>query len=418
MGKKKSIYQKELTFLRNAVDVKESKDKHILRSPTTLDIIRILETFLKQGDFLCYGGMAVNNILPPSKQFYDKNNQLPDYDFFSKNAIGDAKRLADLYYKEGYENVEAKSGLHEGTYKVYVNFLQIADITQMESTLFKTLKQTRITIGEIHYAPPNFLRMSIYLELSRPDGDVSRWEKVYNRLQLLNKYRPLNADCRSTDTDIEKNTSIDQIYKSIQTVLIDYGVCFFGGYALNLYRKYDKRMKQQYTMDAFVDDLDSIRYELMNANPNLTIRTKSSQSKYMPDHLLVYHEGVLYARLFQTNACYSYNIHRLGKNKLKIATIYTILSMYLLFVYSKQTYFDESNLLCLCEYLLTIYKDNRLKNKGLLKNYSLSCYGNQATFESIILLRNQKFNELKHKKNSQEYETWFLRYNPSDTKKN
>ena len=63
--------------------------------------------------------------------------------------------------------------------------------------------------------------------------------------------------------------------------------------------------------------------------------------------------------------------------------------MYLLFVYSKQTYFDESNLLCLCEYLLTIYKDNRLKNKGLLKNYSLSCYGNQATFESIILLRNQ-----------------------------
>ena len=118
MGKKKSIYQKELTFLRNAVDVKESQDKHILRSPTTLDIIRILETFLKQGDFLCYGGMAVNNILPPSKQFYDKNNQLPDYDFFSKNAIQDAKRLADLYFKEGYENVEAKSGLHEGTYKV------------------------------------------------------------------------------------------------------------------------------------------------------------------------------------------------------------------------------------------------------------------------------------------------------------
>ena len=32
--------------------------------------------------------------------------------------------------------------------------------------------------------PPNYLRMAMYLELSRPDGDVSRWEKVLKRLTL------------------------------------------------------------------------------------------------------------------------------------------------------------------------------------------------------------------------------------------
>ena len=38
--------------------------------------------------------------------------------------------------------------------------------------------------------------MSAYLELSRPFGDVSRWEKVLKRLTLLNKHYPLNSeDC-------------------------------------------------------------------------------------------------------------------------------------------------------------------------------------------------------------------------------
>lgn len=33
--------------------------------------------------------------------------------------------------------------------------------------------------------------MSVYLELSRPRGDVSRWKKVYSRLLLLNKAYPI-----------------------------------------------------------------------------------------------------------------------------------------------------------------------------------------------------------------------------------
>ncbi len=49
-------------------------------------------------------------------------------------------------------------------------------------------------VNGIRYAPPNFLRMNMYLELSRPAGDVSRWEKVFKRrvtteyLTLTNAY--------------------------------------------------------------------------------------------------------------------------------------------------------------------------------------------------------------------------------------
>ena len=41
-------------------------------------------------------GTAINNILPVKDQFYDKELELPDYDFYSKNPVEDAKELAVL----------------------------------------------------------------------------------------------------------------------------------------------------------------------------------------------------------------------------------------------------------------------------------------------------------------------------------
>ena len=45
----------------------------------------------------------------------------------------------------------------------------------------------------IKYAPANYLRINMYLELSRPMGDASRWEKVLKRLNLLNEHWPLKT---------------------------------------------------------------------------------------------------------------------------------------------------------------------------------------------------------------------------------
>ena len=42
--------------------------------------------------------------------------------FFSPEPLKDAKELADIYYKAGFEEVEAKAGVHSGTFKVFVNF--------------------------------------------------------------------------------------------------------------------------------------------------------------------------------------------------------------------------------------------------------------------------------------------------------
>ena len=179
----------ELAILRHVVDDNEKiAGEKVASSPEIKKMIEIVEDFLIKKKLICYGGTAINNILPKEAQFYDKNYEIPDYDFFSHNALDDTKELADIFYKAGYLDVEAKSGVHGGTYKVFVNFIPMADITYIHKDLFQTLQKQAIKVAGIYYTPPDFLRMGMYLELSRPAGDISRWEKVLKRLNLLNHF--------------------------------------------------------------------------------------------------------------------------------------------------------------------------------------------------------------------------------------
>ena len=79
----KSYEERELEILRNAVDAAEQRTgRKIASSPEIQEIISIVEDFLRKKKLVCYGGTAINNILPKYDQFYDKEMEIPDYDFF------------------------------------------------------------------------------------------------------------------------------------------------------------------------------------------------------------------------------------------------------------------------------------------------------------------------------------------------
>jgi len=201
-GNKKLSYEDcKLAILRAAVDKVQGRiGGKLLHTPAVQKIIEIVEKFLQKKGRVCYGGTAINNILPTEFQFYHKDIELPDYDFFSAEPLKDAKELADIYAKEGFTEVEAKSGMHGGTFKVFVNFIPVADITYLPKELYNSIKKHAIVKEGIYYAPPDYLRMAMYLELSRPKGDTSRWEKVLKRLILLNKVYPLKGrDCNTIE---------------------------------------------------------------------------------------------------------------------------------------------------------------------------------------------------------------------------
>ena len=89
---KQNIGECELQILRSAVDnIERDLGENLINNPEIIKIINIVEEFLKSKKLVCYGGTAINNILPPEDQFYNKNIELPDYDFFSPTPMKHAK---------------------------------------------------------------------------------------------------------------------------------------------------------------------------------------------------------------------------------------------------------------------------------------------------------------------------------------
>ena len=90
--KNMSFQECELAILRSAVDKIEKKvGRKMIGNPVVQEIISVVEEFLRKNGRVCYGGTAINNILPEEDQFYDKSIELPDYDFFSPEPLADAK---------------------------------------------------------------------------------------------------------------------------------------------------------------------------------------------------------------------------------------------------------------------------------------------------------------------------------------
>ena len=418
----------ELAILRMAVDKAEEKiGKRVVNSEDIQKIIDIVEEFIKRKKLVCYGGTAINNILPEEDQFYDKDVEIPDYDFFSINALDDAKELTDIYYKKGFLDVEAKSGQHHGTYKVFVNYMAVADITFIHKEIYNVIKNDSIKIGGILYAPPNFLRMSMYLELSRPAGDTSRWEKVLKRLLLLNKNYPItNLKCDDIDFQrkmddklIEENT-----FETLKNTLINQGVVFFGGFANTLYSHYmPKNLRKKLEHIADFDVLSNkpeITSEIVKERlddigvKNVKIIKHDSVGEIVPEHyeIKVGKDSVLF--IYKPIGCHSYNVLIINGKKIKVATIDTMLSLYLAFLYSDRPYYNQfiERILCMSKFLFDVQQKNRLSQSGLLKRFSITCYGHQESIEEIKAKKAAKYKELKYSKNKKLFDEWFLSYKP------
>jgi hypothetical protein len=101
---------------------------------------------------------------------------------------------------------------------------------------------------------------------------------------------------------------------------------------------------------------------------------------------------------------------------IRIATIDTMLSFYLAFLYARRGYFDPDRILCMAQFLFDVEQKNRLEQKGVLRRFSITCYGHQPSMEEIKAEKAQKFKELKDKKGTRDYEEYFLSYKPGDAK--
>jgi hypothetical protein len=442
--------EEELKLLHESTDEIETKQGIKLVSSEDMQrIINIVEEFIRSEKLICYGGTAINNILPNVEQFYDKLSDIPDYDVFSKDALKKAKLLADTFFKAGFMSIQAKAGIHAGTFKVYVDFIPVADITYLDPKLFNIINKDAIIIDGIRYAPPNYLRMEMYKELSRPESDTTRWEKVLTRLNLLNRVYPItNSKCNLElfKTDFERKNTLDEnndnsiiinkvshgesyykkLYSVIKNNMIRQGVVFFGCYAMTLYGKYmdEKKLSSLMNVPDFdiLSDAPEVCSEtlkeglLKNGFKNITINKRVGYGEIISSYFEVNVDGEAVCFIYETLSCHNYNTIVIGTQRIKVASIDTMSNLFLAMYYSKQSKHNQERILCMTQYLYDLQMKNRSNKKGILKRFSSDCYGYQETLQEIKLKRELLFKGFKRdriKKSNPAYQKYFMKYTPN-----
>ena len=213
----------------------------------------------------------------------------------------------------------------------------------------------------------------------------------------------------------------EKIYLSVRNTFTDQGAVFLGGYATRLYSRYAPKKESQIVKK--IPDFDVLSEE---PDKLASLVLENLKEHGFKNGKIVEHEGIedvipphleirlgrneTLAFIYKPIGCHSYNVLKLGDTNVKIATIDTMLNFYLAFYYSNKPYYPKDRILCMAKFLFDMENKNRLEQKGLLKRFSISCYGTQPTLESIRANKIKKFKELKDKKGTDEYDEWFLKY--------
>jgi hypothetical protein len=252
---------------------------------------------------------------------------------------------------------------------------------------------------------------------------------VLKRLTLLNKnYSITDINCNEIDFQREMNDpeNEDKIYNTIKNTLVNQGVVFFGGFANTLYSQYMPKHLQK-KLEKIAD------FDVLSNNPEKTaeiikerlgdngikkvkIIKQPAIGEIVPEHyeVKIKNDSVLF--IYKPIGCHSYNILVVNGTKIKVATIDTMLSLYLAFLYANKPYYNQfiERILCMSKFLFDVQQKNRLSQKGLLKRFSITCYGHQESVEEMKAEKAAKYKELKQSKDKKQFEEWFLNYRPDD----
>ena len=274
--------------------LKSFKDDNL---PNPFDVVR---EFIKDKGLKLYGGQALHEHLTKKNKPIYNEYEFPDYDVFSPDAWNHAQELCDILYKLGFFFVEAKASIvnddkHQ-TYKVSVDLIYVLDLTQVGCpaknlkngdcdncglsldnkcfSLFNNIPALDILTNDkkeytetynynkkkgyhadkMFVSSPNWLKISMYLELTQPLQDPSRLEKVYKRLSLFesefsydkcvkditayNSEKKLSKNKQLQNLPSEKVLNkpiIKQLYKFTDKYITDKKLPHYGLTAYNFY---------------------------------------------------------------------------------------------------------------------------------------------------------------------------------------
>ena len=418
--RKQKSFEDQIKRIKKAAEMAQDKiDYSVAHNESVLQAIDVVEDFLRKKHRICYGGQAINAHLPNRYKFYDPERTVPDYDFFSPTPDQDIRVLVQDLKRAGFTEISAREGMHEGTVKIYVEYIPVADITAIDPILYRILSKREYRVNGISYMDVNTLRMMMYLELSRPRGEVERWSKVYERLLLLNTYSShhVSRQCRHFSST---SSSSSPLSKEKVEYILDFCIrhhrVFAGLDLVNVYHEsYRKRSKKIewlvhtrkpilfYSPDPEKDmeilrenlekmDKDSIKYHTKQ-------ESKKGAGELLPTMTVLYQDKQPILFIIHQTACHSYFQLPLKRDRhetLRIASMDTLITLYFSLALMDSKHLEMESMNCLANQLIKISQRMRSRpDKSPFPFISINCVGHQTSLTSLIRAKVKRMTERK-----------------------
>lgn len=410
----KSQFQKQLKIIKQAselaqerLDYASAHDDHILHA------VEVVENFLRKKHRLCYGGQAINAHLPAKYKFYDPEYSIPDYDFFTPSPESDIAAIISDLRAAGFTDISSREGMHEGTTKIYVEYVPVADITEIDPALYRILSKREFRNDGISYLDVNTLRMLMYLELSRPRGEVGRWEKVFERLLLLNEFSPVKK-CKSVNPLFKTGLQKDYAEFTLDYIINKKRI-FAGADLSSFYQDAVRKHKIElhwilgtkqpifFYSSTPHDDANYLVEELTEKfGPRKALTIKSQASKGIdtppPMEIICYGKSPLIFIIHESQ-CHSYINIPINRSKvMRIASMDTLITLYFSLGLVKSSYFDVGAMECLANRMVHININARKQADTFIFPFiSITCSGHQTSLPSLIRAKVQRITKKKER---------------------
>ena len=364
--------------------IKEFKDVYIA----------ILE-FIKKNRKIVYGGYAQNHLIKMKNQndaFY-KDTDRADIEFYSHEPLKDIVELADFLHSKKFKYIEGKGGVHEETYKIFVNFDNYVDISYMPKNVYDNLPT--IEDQGIRYSHPHLMLIDAFRVYADPITSYWRLDKTFNRFVTLMKYYPFDTSFEKYKIDYEtklKDDELKEIKRFVRHKIIHNSqLIVIGHYAFNyLVKKVNKDLNfssfnyYQAISINYKEDRESIGNFLKKEyKDKLTIKHFTPFFQFYDYHTEYYYNDVCILKLYgHNNRCIVNNYS--DKKKTFFGTFQAIF-LYLLIDYQyaicKRDSREKNNYMSMIirilkarEYYLDSH-DITVLDKSPFQEFTLQCLG-------------------------------------------
>lgn len=169
--------------------------RHMSTRETIERAFAIVRDYIVKHGRLLGGGMSVDLAMRTKGAKLYSEDTLPDYDFLSPQAWGDAYAIARLLCEARIPDVDVIGAMHITTNRVRVGGIVVADATYVPQAIYDTMYH--VAVGGMRLLHPWYTQLDQFTALAMPYENPprevirERWAKDIKRLHLIQPLYPI-----------------------------------------------------------------------------------------------------------------------------------------------------------------------------------------------------------------------------------